>query len=87
MSSIYRKIEYNTQDPFSGEIEKHTLYIHVHNTVDVTTIYDEKGEIILSYTDTVSCNILDKMVELVNELQTSPNIKPLSEADFKLLNI
>ena len=51
MSSQYRKIKYETDGPY-GTTEEKWLYVWSHDTVDIVHIFDEKGEILFSYSET-----------------------------------
>jgi hypothetical protein len=45
--------------------EEHTLYVHINESCDITSFYNEKGECVLSYEDTLDNNIFDAMNKLV----------------------
>ena len=50
MSSEYRKIKYNEEGPY-GSTDEFYLYVHYHNTCDVTNIYDHHFNHVMSYGD------------------------------------
>ncbi len=52
MSSQYRKIKYETEGSY-GTTEDKYLYIWSHDTVDITHIFDNDGEELFSFSETV----------------------------------
>jgi hypothetical protein len=51
MSSQYRKIKYQEEGPYGSWIDRY-LYVWSHNTVDVTHVFDDKGERLFCYSET-----------------------------------
>ena len=51
MSSQYRKIKYETEGPY-GSTEEKWLYVWSHDTVDITSVFDNDGERLFSYSET-----------------------------------
>jgi len=51
MSSQYRKIKYEEEGPYGSTNERY-LYVWSHDTVDVTHVYDDKGEELFCYSET-----------------------------------
>lgn len=53
MSSQYRKIKYQEEGPYGSIVDRY-LYIWSHDTVDVTRVFDDAGEELFSYSDSIS---------------------------------
>tara|TARA_R110000822_G_C15311095_1_gene492859 strand:- start:1894 stop:2151 length:258 start_codon:yes stop_codon:yes gene_type:complete len=51
MSSQYRKIKYETEGPY-GSTEEKWLYVWSHDTVDITHVFDDDGEMLFCYSET-----------------------------------
>jgi len=51
MSSQYRKIKYETEGPY-GSTEEKWLYVWSHDTVDITSVFDDNGEMLFCYSET-----------------------------------
>jgi len=64
MSHYYLKTKYKEEGSY-GSTEEHTLYAHHNLSCDVVSIYDEKGDCILSFDDTLDNNILDAINRLL----------------------
>lgn len=63
MSHLRIKKEYNEEGSY-GSVDKHTLYCHANLSCDYTTFYDETGNVIFSFPDTLRNNILEAMIAL-----------------------
>jgi len=51
MSSQYRKIKYETEGPY-GSTEEKWLYVWSHDTVDITSVFYDNGEMLFCYSET-----------------------------------
>lgn len=79
MSSVRRKIKYYEEGEYGQTIER-TVYCVMNNSCDITTFYDENGEYIFSYCDTVDGNLFNKMNEIVGHSRTpSKNVENFLE--------
>ena len=65
MSHVFKKIAYE-QEGVWGSTESGTLYCHENNSCDIVSIYNEKGQHILSYSDTMDKNLLNQLFLLVH---------------------
>lgn len=74
MSSIYQKIKYRESGEYGSIIEK-ILYVHQNNSSDITTFYNENGDFLLSFEDTLGDNIFEKMVEVIKNWKENNNIE------------
>lgn len=80
MRTIYRKVNYNEVGNY-GEIESKTLYCGYSRTCDIATVYDENGEVIFCFDDTLGDNLFDAIVKLCgNNWETES--EPLTHEEF-----
>ena len=66
MAHQWFKMKYKEEVPCGSSCyeEEHTLYVHHNESCDITLFYDEKGNCILAYPDTVHPNIFEVMQSL-----------------------
>lgn len=81
MGSTYKKIKYNDTGNYGSTEEKY-LYIQHNRGCDVTTYFDDNGEYILSYDDTLKGNIVDKICESHNDWE-GENMEQSFEYELK----
>ena len=88
MGSERKKIKYYEEGPY-GTLTERTLYARMNHTCDVTTFYDEDGEYIFSYGDTIDNNLFDAMIELSCPIygKRQHEIENMNEEDRKKCNI
>ena len=80
MGTTYRKVSYNEVGNY-GEIESKTLYCGYNRSCDVTTVYDENGEVILCFDDTLGDNLFDAILKLCgNDWKTES--EPLTHEEY-----
>ncbi len=65
MSSTYYKIPYKEEGYYGCE-EEHHILIRSDASIDITSIYDEKGNFIFSYTDTINNNMMNALMKFHN---------------------
>lgn len=53
MSSQYRKIKYQEEGSYGSMVDRF-LYVWSHDTVDITHVFDDTGEELFSYSDSIS---------------------------------
>lgn len=86
MSSRYIKTEYEVMGSY-GDTEKATLYIHKHNSCDITTVYDTNGEYLFSFDDTQENNIVHAiqrtLIAMYNDREKNPLVENMTEEDCK----
>jgi len=63
MSHTRQKVKYFEEGAY-GSVNERTLYMHMNNSCDTTTFYDENGDSIFSFEDTLDKNIFDAMIAL-----------------------
>ncbi len=81
MSHSRTKIKYYTEGAY-GAIDEHYLYCHENKSCDYTTFYDEDGNCIFSFPDTLDGNVFDKMNELMSfSPENNPKIEYWSKED------
>ena len=51
MGSSYKKIKYDTEGPY-GSTEERWLYVEFNRSSDITTVYDDGGDIMFSFSET-----------------------------------
>jgi hypothetical protein len=51
MSNSYRKIKYESEGPYGSSDEK-WLYIHMNNSSDIVSVYDDDGDMLFSFIET-----------------------------------
>jgi len=73
MSSEWEKIKYCEEGAYASTVER-TLICQRNNTCDITTFYDDKGNILFSFDDTLNDNLFEKMVEIINNWKDNPNV-------------
>lgn len=78
MSHTDEKTTYFEEGAY-GSTTKHTLYMHMNNTCDITTFYDDNGNLIFSFSDTLDRNIFEAMIGLA-----WPKLSP---KEFKIENM
>jgi len=72
--------------------EEHTLYVHHNESCDLVLFYDEKGECILAFEDTLKNNIFDAMNRLNFPYKEEwfgellDDVENLNDEDRKILN-
>jgi len=87
MSHKFTKIKYKEEGAF-GSTKERTLYCRQNKSCDITCFYNDKGECIFCFEDTLDDNIFEKMVELINNWKDNPNIETCSVNEFdKIINI
>ena len=82
MSQDRDKINYNEEGPF-GSTNVRTLYCIRDGVSDYTSFYYDNGELIFSFPDTINNNIFEKMVEMINNWETNPNIEKMTLDEYK----
>ena len=68
MSRSLKKIEFETEGPY-GSVDKEFLYIKSNNSMDITTIYDERGNHLFSYSDDHEFGMDDALIVALSNWQ------------------
>jgi hypothetical protein len=82
MSKTCQKIKYKEEGAF-GSTEERTLFCIADGVSDYTSFYDDKGNYIFSFPDTLSDNIFEKMAEIINNWKDNPNIETMTTEEYK----
>jgi hypothetical protein len=66
MAHQYFKTKYKEEVHYGAGCyeEEHTLYVHHNESCDIVSFYDDKGNCVLSFTDTLRNNIFDAIQRL-----------------------
>lgn len=81
MSKDITKIKYKEEGPCGSTIDR-TLYCIADGVSDYTSMYDENGNLIFSFPDTITDNIFEKMVEIINNWKDNPNVEKMTIEEY-----
>ena len=65
MSHIFLKTKYKESAEYGSEIERE-LFVHHNLSCDIVSIYDDKGNCVFAFEDTVNNNQFDAIERLVS---------------------
>jgi len=82
MSQERDKIKYLEEGPF-GSTNERTLFYISDGVSDYTSFYDDNGNLIFSFPDTLDNNIFEKMVEIINNWKNNSNIEKMTIDEYK----